>query len=114
MIAKDGNFKEVFKPINFLPGIILFLVIVNVATQIILNVYLNFLNYNNGSLRTTVSYIVIEVLITIVEAIAYAIVLPKINKELKYQIPRAIIYAILANALSLSAGFILFKYVPGM
>lgn len=93
---------------------LLFLVIVNVATQIILNVYLNLLNYNNGSLRTTVSYIVIEVLITIVEAIAYAIVLPKINKELKYQIPRAIIYAILANALSLSAGFILLNYVPGM
>lgn len=93
---------------------LLFLIIVNVATQIILNVYLNFLNYNNGALSTIIFYIVIEILITIAEATLYALVLPKINKELKHKIPRAIIYAILANALSFGTGLILLNYVPGM
>ena len=86
---------------------LLFILITNVATQILLNVFTNIDYYKNGGLSSTVLLIALEIIILFIESIIYAIFLPKIdsnNRRLK-----AILYALLANASSFAAGLLIFK-----
>ena len=91
----------------------LLLVGVNTATQVILNVLLNVINYNSGELAFVVFYIFLEIVVFVIEAILYCTILKKISDTPK----RAwfyVLYALIANAVSFGAGFIVAQMLPGI
>ena len=90
----------------------LFLMGVNITTQIILNVILNIVNFNFGRLSFILYYIFLEGIVFLLEAVAYAVVLPKLSPDEKRG--RAILYAWLANTLSFAAGMGLAIVIPGI
>lgn len=90
-----------------------FLAAVNVVTQVILNVALNIINYNSGSMTFTFSYVLFEILVFTIEAVAYAVLLKKFSgKEQKKG--RAVGYAFVANAASFAFGLWLAHVIPGI
>lgn len=90
-----------------------FLAVVNIVTQVILNVVLNIVNYQSGSMTFTFSYVLYEMLVFAIEAVAYSMLLKKFSsKELKKG--RAIGYAFVANAASFAFGLWLAHMIPGI
>ena len=51
------------------------LAVINIVTQITLNVALNIINYNSGALTFTFSYVLVEILVFAIEAFCYAALL---------------------------------------
>lgn len=86
---------------------------VNAATQIILNVVLNIINYNSGEMAFVVFYVLLELAIFAIEAILYCKVLKK-NSENKKANWFYVLYALIANAVSFGAGLIVAQIVPGI
>lgn len=86
---------------------------VNAATQILLNVLLNIINYNEGPFAFIEFYLLFELIVFALEAAVFCIFLGKLGKR-----PRArwlaVFYALTANALSFAAGWIVARYVPGI
>ena len=86
---------------------------VNAATQIVLNILLNIINYNSGAIAFVLSYILFEVIVFVIEAVLYCIVLKKISEQRKagwfY-----VLYALVANAISFGAGLFVAKILPGI
>lgn len=86
---------------------------VNIITQIILNVLLNFINYSSGSMAFTAFYILFEIIVFAIEAVIFYTTLHRFSdKESKRYIP--IIYALVANAFSFGAGFLIAHLIPGI
>jgi len=92
---------------------LLFILAVNVVTQIALNVSLNLINFSYGLLAFIALYVLLELLVFIVEAILYAAFLKKFSDML---IPRwkPILYALAANAASFGVGLLLARIIPGL
>lgn len=92
---------------------LLLLVGVNSGTQIILNVLLNIINYNSGEMAFVVFYVLFELVVFAVEAILFYHLLNKISIKQK---PKwlAIIYALVANAVSFGAGMLIAEWLPGI
>ncbi len=89
------------------------LAVANIVTQVTLNVALNIINYNAGSMTFTFSYVLFEILVFAIEAIAYAVLLQKFSgKEQKKG--RAAGYAFVANAASFAFGLWLAHVIPGI
>ena len=90
-----------------------FLAVVNIVTQVILNVVLNIVNYQSGSMTFTFSYVLYEMLVFAIEAVTYTVAIKKFSsKELKKG--RAIGYAFVANAASFAFGLWLAHMIPGI
>ncbi len=87
------------------------LLIVNVVTQVALNVALNLVNYNNGQQAFTGAYIGYELLVFVIEAAIYCVFLTR-NRERRPQ--ECIAYAFVANLVSFLAGFGIAKLIPGI
>ncbi len=89
------------------------LAIVNIVTQIILNILLNAVNYKLGGLFFYLGYILLEFLVFIIEAIVYCRLLKKMSDP-----PRGnlfyIFYAFVANAVSFYAGILIASHFPGV
>ena len=79
--------------------------IVNLITQVFLNVAVNVMNYTSGSLSAMFSLFTLEFIILIIEFLAYQFLLKDKNRFV------IIIYPIIANALSFGLGFILLSYL---
>lgn len=92
---------------------LLLLVGINAATQIILNVLLNIINYNSGRLAFVLSYILFEILIVVIEAILLLWWLPKLSQK-KSKKWVAILYTIVANVSSFWIGLMLADKLPGI
>lgn len=92
---------------------LLLLVGVNAATQIILNVLLNVINYNSGELAFVVFYILFEIAVFVIEAILYCTIMKKISETPKKNW-FYVLYALIANAVSFGAGFIVAQMLPGI
>ena len=90
-----------------------FLAVVNILTQVTLNVALNIINYNSGALTFTFSYVLFEILVFAIEAIAYAALLKKISSK-EQKKGRAVGYAFIANAASFAFGLWLAHIIPGI
>ncbi len=86
--------------------------IVNVITQIILNVILNIIHYNSGILSYIFAYIGLELLVIVLEAIAYSIIFKKSKEEIKLPILKGVAYSIVANISSFGVGLLLVNYLP--
>lgn len=90
--------------------VMLTILAVNVVTQIALNVALNLIYYLNGVLVYLLFFILLEIAVVIVEAVAYSLLLRK------HGVPiwKSLIYALVANAVTAVAGFFLAHILPGM
>lgn len=79
--------------------------IVNLITQIFLNVAVNVMNYNSGIISAILLLFTLEFIILIIESIAYRILLKDKNRFLIF------IYPIIANLLSFGLGFVILTYL---
>ena len=86
---------------------------VNSGTQIILNVLLNIINYNSGEMAFVVFYVLFELVVFAIEAILFYHLLNKISVKQK---PKwlAVVYALVANAVSFGAGMLIAEWLPGI
>lgn len=67
--------------------VLAFLAIVNIIMQVRLNVLLNIVNYNSGSMNFNFSYVLYEILVFVIEAVAHAVVLRRFsNMEQKKRV----------------------------
>ncbi len=79
--------------------------VINMLTQLALNIALTIVIYKSGSLAFFFAYVIAEIIIFAMEAVLYAILLNKIGP--KHKIIKHVLYAILANGLSLAFGLVL-------
>ncbi len=87
------------------------LAIVNSATQIILNVLLNIINYNSGEVAFLRCYVFYEIIVFVIEAVVLSIVLNRVRtkKKAKWFIT---LYAFIANLVSFLVGVFLAQWLP--
>ena len=90
-----------------------FLAVVNILTQVTLNVALNVINYNSGALTFTFSYVLLEILVFAIEATVYAALLKKFSSKAQKK-GRAVGYAFIANTASFALGLWLAHIIPGI
>ena len=84
-----------------------FIVIVNIITQVALNIFLSVLNYHMGFMMFVVFYVLFEIIVFIIEAIVYVAFLKNEVSKLKL-----IIYAFVANLVSIILGMALAFWIP--
>ncbi len=82
---------------------LLLLICANSATQIILNVLLNVINYRSGGYALVFYYVLFELLVFAIEAVLYSILLKKISQNPKNTWVY-VVYALVANAVSFITG----------
>ena len=90
-----------------------FIAIVNIITQIALNVGLNIVNYNSGSMAFTLSFILFEVIVFAVEALTYGLLLNRFSTKTVNK-GKSTAYAFAANAASFAIGLWLAHIIPGI
>ena len=86
--------------------------IFNVVTQILLNLWLAKINYQNGGLAFTLQYIGLEIAVTAIEAALLLIFAPRLARAAKRIRLRVILYAITANLASLLFGLWISDFFP--
>ncbi len=89
------------------------LLIVNVATQLLLNIALNLIHYYKGLLDFIAWFIALELLIFVIEAIIYGMQMKNCSKKPKPGIV-CVLYALVANGVSFAAGIKLAELLPGI
>ncbi|MFZ7103591.1 MAG: hypothetical protein ACOWWO_13185 [Peptococcaceae bacterium] len=87
---------------------------VNIATQSILNILLNVINYHQGSMMFVLHYIWMEVLVVLLEAGAYAFLLPGYGRGKMDKKWFILLYALVANGVSFALGLYLAYRIPGI
>jgi len=89
------------------------ILVVNLVTQIALNVALNIINFNHGSMAFVFAFILLEFAVFIIEAILYTVLMSKLSNT---QVPKwkTITYALVANTASFAAGLGLAYVIPGI
>lgn len=92
---------------------LLLLVGVNAATQIILNVLLNVINYNSGQWAFVFFYILFELLVFGLEAILYCVWMKRLSGK-KRPGWFYVLYAFVANGVSFAAGLLIANWLPGI
>jgi hypothetical protein len=84
--------------------------VVNVVTQVLLNVALFFINYHSGYRVFVIYYVILELAVFGLEAILFCRLLRRNNE--KPAIPRIVLYALCANAASFFVGIWLADRLP--
>lgn len=87
------------------------ILIVNLITQIALNVALNLINYRDGVLYLIIAYILSEIIILLAESVFYMIAIPKIDKDCPKKLKRfwvLLLYSLAANVASFALGALIF------
>lgn len=90
------------------------IVTINIITQSILNILLNIINYNQGSLMFIFNYAWMELLVFIIEAIAFSVLLYRYSNKKPAKKWLASLYAFVSNAISFILGFFIAYIVPGI
>lgn len=90
-----------------------FLAVVNVVTQVVLNMGLNIINYHSGSLAFLLSYVLFELIVLVIEAIVYGNLIGKFSEK-QQSSSKAVLYAVTANAVSFMIGLWISYYIPGI
>lgn len=90
------------------------ILITNIATQTILNILLNMVNYYQGGLAFLLSYIIVEIIVFIIEAAVYSNFLTKDTTSKLSKKSYALLYALIANVVSFYLGFQIAKLIPGI
>ena len=90
-----------------------FFVVVNLLTQILLNVLLNTANYYAGSMAFVMAYVCLELLVFAVEAIVFRRFLNRFSVK-KRSVGRITAYALTANMASFLGGMWIAVHLPGI
>lgn len=90
-----------------------FIVLVNVVTQIALNLALNIIKFHSGQMAFVIFYVLLEAAVFVVEAILYTLYLEK-HSEQKIPGWEPPVYAFVANAASFILGLWLSYLLPGI
>ena len=85
----------------------------NAVTQIILNLLLNIINCNSGSMAFVLFYILFEIIVVMIEAAVLLVFLNKISVKQRKRW-QMVIYAIVANVVSFVSGLFLANWLPAM
>ena len=92
---------------------LVFLIIVNVSTQIILNVILNIIDFHSGSLAFTLAYINFEIMVFAIEAILYCVFMNRYTEK-----PHCkafyVLFSLVANLISFVSGLVLSTLIPSL
>ncbi len=94
-------------------GQLLLLIAVNTATQIILNVLLNLINYHSGQQAFVIHYVLLELVVFVLEALLYCSLMKKVSETPKKN-RFYIFYALVANAASFAIGLWIATVLPGI
>ena len=89
-----------------------FIAVVNIITQIALNVALNIINYNMGSMAFTFFFVIMEIAVFALEAVIFALLLKRFTA--KSDKARSTAYAFAANTASFAIGLWLSHIIPGI
>lgn len=92
---------------------ILTLVAVNTATQIVLNLLLNLINFKSGEWAFIFGYIMLEIAVFAVEAIIYSVVMNRyssVSRSTRFYV----IYSLVANVVSFGVGLPLSLILPSI
>lgn len=87
---------------------------INIATQVILNIFLNVVNFFTGSMLFVVSYVLGEIVVILIEITVYSGELTKFSTGQLSKKQHATTYAIFANAVSFYVGLLIAKAIPGI
>lgn len=87
---------------------------VNIITQSILNILLNVINYNQGSMMFVFNYVWMEALVFIIEAKIYSVFLCKHSSGKSTKKWLTTLYALTANAVSFVIGLYIAYLIPGI
>lgn len=87
---------------------------VNIVTQTILNILLNVINYNQGSMMFVFNYVWMEALVFIIEASVYYVFLYNYNGGESIKKWLAPLYALTANVVSFGIGLYIAYLIPGI
>ncbi|MBQ3089976.1 MAG: hypothetical protein IJD21_05375 [Oscillospiraceae bacterium] len=87
--------------------------VVNVVTQIVLNVLLNLVNYSQGALSFLLCYLLFELIVFVLEAAVFSVLLPRAGGK-EVSVRKCVLYALLANILSYWTGYMVAVWVPGI
>ncbi len=93
--------------------VLTFLAIVNIFTQLALNIVLNLVNYNSGPFAFMLVLIPLELAVLMIEAVLYVSRLPAYSAK-THPKARAAAYALAANAASYESGLWLAYLIPGI
>lgn len=88
-------------------------VLVNVITQVALNVALNIINYKAGSMAFTIFYILLEIAVFIAEAVVFTLLLRRRAPEGE-KMGHPVVFAFWANVFSFAVGYGLAHWIPGI
>ena len=88
------------------------LALVNITTQLLLNLLLNIIHYNAGPLIFIISYVFFEVIVFALEAGLYCKLLKKVSE--KEENWYYILYSFVANSASFWVGYYLATVLPGI
>lgn len=91
---------------------LLILAVVNIITQIILNVLLNVINYNSSLLHLHF-LCTFELIVFALEAVLYCTILKRLSEK-KKEDAYYILYSFVVNLISFGAGLFLAAKLPGM
>ena len=86
---------------------------VNAVTQIVLNVLLNIINYSQGGLAFMLFYVLFELVVFVIEAVAFSALLRRVSEK---RVPgwKPVVYALAANIVSFGGGWLAAQWVPGI
>lgn len=89
------------------------IMIVNVITQVTLNILLNLSNFYYGIVVAITTLLLLEIVVFAIEALIYGLTFKRLSQgEIKGF--KGVIYALVANSASLLIGFALVFIIPGM
>ena len=93
--------------------LITFIAATNIATQVILNVALNIINYYSGSWAFVFGYILLELVVFVVEAVVFSALFRRFSEK-EHKLAKVIFFALAANVLSFILGYWLSLLIPGI
>ena len=86
----------------------------NVATQILLYLWLSGIYYQSGGLAFALQYIGIEIAVTVIEGVLLLFLAPRLAKKKERIRLRSIVYVVAANLLSLLLGLRISEIFPNL
>lgn len=89
------------------------ILVVNVLTQIVLNVLLNAIAYRSGPLAFVLHYVWMEAAVFAIEGTVYALTLRRLARDPEKRI-HPWLYALVANVVSFALGMVLAHLIPGI
>ena len=92
---------------------LLLLVTVNAATQILLNVALNVIQFRSGEAAFVLGYVLLELAVFAAEAVLFSVLRKRLTDTEK-PVWFFVLYALAANAVSFGAGLLVANLLPGI